>query len=254
MENQTSTSRSTHSFAPEVTVEGSPSPIEVWPVIHLLNTEQALANAALAQKLGCTGVFVIHMEGQDDLIPPVAKAIQNTFPALKVGVNFLSMPAHAALQRSLMLGLDATWSDRPGVRSDRVSPLVDSTLVPLLEEHPTHLFFASVAFKYQVTDPAPAEAACAALARAMVPTTSGEATGLAPAIEKIQSMRAGLTRVNGGKRAPLAIASGLTPDNIAQFRPLITHALVATGVSSDFYHFDEILLNTFVQTAMKKSP
>ena len=47
----------------------------------------------------------------------------------------------------------------------------------------------------------------------------------------------------------LAVASGMTPDNISEFKPYLSHVLVSTGISKDEYHFDEEKINAFIQLA-----
>ena len=213
-----------------------PQPPQVWPVIHLSTPEVAYRNAELAQACGCVGVFLIEMEGRNDAIDSVAFELKRRFVGLKVGVNYLGMPAHFAIVRSLSLGLDATWTDNPGVRSDGVHPTTREATVPVLQQNPGHLFFASVAFKYQTVDADPPAAARAALALGMIPTTSGVATGVPPQASKLHAMR---QAVGDG---PLAVASGIDTDNAYELGRFLTHILVSTGISSSFHEFDEGLL------------
>jgi predicted TIM-barrel enzyme len=72
-------------------------------------------------------------------------------------------------------------------------------------------------------------------------TTSGMATGSAPAVEKIRSMREAI-----GKH-PLAIASGMTPENVSQFMPYADAFLVATGISKSSYELDPAKVAAFVK-------
>lgn len=206
--------------------------LRVWPVIHLHTVALAVANARMAQAAGAHGVFLIHMSGADDMIEPAGWAIAEQCPGLAVGANYLSLSATQALERSLAAGFAATWSDAPGVHSAGVTDSAHA-LASRVRQHPGHEFFASVAFKYQEPDPNPGEAASAALALDMIPTTSGPATGQAPAIEKLHAIRASI-----GPSAPLALASGVTPANAAQLAPCLSDILVATGIGADFHTFD----------------
>ena len=67
-----------------------------------------------------------------------------------------------------------------------------------------------------------------------VVTTSGVGTGIAASLEKISAMR------EGCGQAAMSIASGITPDNAAQYAPFVDAFLVATGISppGDFYNLD----------------
>lgn len=205
--------------------------LQVWPVIHIRSADQALRNAARAEMAGCDGVFLIHMDGDDEAIDPIAEQIRIHHPALPVGVNYLSLGALHGLERSLARGWDATWSDRPGVRSDYLSEEAKAIGV-LLSRHPDHRYFGSVAFKYQPLDPHPGEAARMAGALGMIPTTSGAATGSAPETGKLAHIRAAIGP------GPLAVASGITPDNLAELGRYLSHVLVSTGIGRDFYEID----------------
>lgn len=228
---------------------------EVWPVIHLAGLDLALSNAAIARACGCPGVFLIQMEGYDDEIAPAAMAIRARFPDLKIGANFLSLRADEALRRSLALGLDATWADAPGVRSDRTQPWVLESLVPQLRANPQHLFFGSVAFKYQPAELDPPAAALRATELGMVPTTSGSATGIAPDAAKLHAIRLALDEARASQSAtispagaaPLAVASGISPENAYELGRFLTHILVATGVSRSFHELDEATLRRLVE-------
>lgn len=205
----------------------------LWPVIHLLDLPLAVANARMAHQAGVHGVFLIHMDGDDHLIGPASRAIASACPGLVLGANFLSLEPLEALEQSLRLGLSATWTDRPGVRSDGTTDQAHR-IADRLAGVKDHDFFASVAFKYQPADPDPGAAALAALALGMIPTTSGPATGRAPAVSKLQAIRKAI-----GPSAGLALASGVDPDNAATLGGWVSDVLVSTGIGADFHTFDE---------------
>lgn len=218
-----------------------PKAPQVWPVIHLSSHDVAIENARIASEGGATGVFLISMDGNDDAIDPVAVDIKCRFPGLKVGVNYLSLPAHIALPRSIALGADATWFDDAGVRSDGVSAMVEQAVAPVMKANPQHMVFGSVAFKYQPVDHDPAQAAVLARDLGMIPTTSGPATGEAPSGAKLKYMRDALGD------SPLAVASGISPDNAFVLGRFLTHVLVATGISKSFYQLDAELLKQLME-------
>ncbi len=203
---------------------------KIYPVIHFANEALALLNAERAFDTGCAGVFLIHMEGQDSLLEPVALKIKAQWPGKAVGINYLGMSALEGLQRNLAAGLDMTWTDDAGLHTAENLERAE-TLGALLRKYPEHEFFGAAAFKYQTPEPDPASAAQRGNALGMIATTSGAATGQAADLEKIRLM----SKAVGGK---LAVASGITPENVASYRPYVSHILVATGVSSDFYELD----------------
>ncbi|MEM6422211.1 MAG: adenine phosphoribosyltransferase, partial [Pseudomonadota bacterium] len=77
-----------------------------------------------------------------------------------------------------------------------------------------------------------------------VVTTSGVATGQEAALDKIAAFREG-----AGDR-PLALASGVTPENAAQYRA-VDAFMVATGInrSGDFYTIDPAQLTALLAVA-----
>jgi predicted TIM-barrel enzyme len=118
--------------------------------------------------------------------------------------------------------------------------------VDLMTEQPELQVFGSIAFKYQPLEADPPLAASNAAGVGMIPTTSGAATGRPPTLEKIVSM----SEATGGR---LAVASGMSCENITAFSPHLSHALVSTGVSLDDYHFDVKVLTEFVRLAHKQT-
>lgn len=224
--------------------------LRIMAVIHHRDDATSHANAALAAAKGCHGVFFIHMQARDALIDAPAVAAKRAFPELIVGTNRLSTHPCAALRRDVELGLDATWCDNPGVYSHSVEPLaltIADELDRIRRTNPDHLYFGSVAFKTQSEDPDPPAAAVAAADLGWIATTSGVATGSAPDPEKLRSMKAAL-----GDR-PLAVASGVDPDNVTVLGPHLDWVLVATGVSKDFYSFDPDRLGRLVRRANELS-
>ena len=97
-----------------------------------------------------------------------------------------------------------------------------------------------MAFKYQrhVSDLA---GACDVARQFMdVVTTSGPGTGRAAGLEKIRAMKQALGEF------PLAIASGITPENVGDYLAVADCFLVATGVSKNFYELDPVRVKALV--------
>lgn len=203
----------------------------VLPVIHFQNTDQALRNAEIAFDAGCPGVLLISMDGEDELLGPAAKEVKRRWGDKLVGVNYLSLSALSALRLNLAHGFDLTWTDNAGVHSTGLGTLAH-LVADELKATPEHTFFGACGFKGQRAEPDTAAAAVMAAGLRMLPTTSGSATGVAADLQKIRSIRAALGT------GPLAVASGITPENVLDYAPFVSHFLVATGVSDDFYNFN----------------
>ena len=104
--------------------------------------------------------------------------------------------------------------------------------------------FAGTAFKYQSPEPNPAKAALLAQDYGLIATSSGSGTGHAADLTKIKSMS---RAVNGH----LALASGLTINNLADYHPYVEFALVATGISQNEHYFDSKKLVAFIDKAQE---
>ena len=175
------------------------------------------------------------------MLPEIARAIKGRYPDM-VGINLLSQNCVDAFDLARDLArdfeLDALWADDVGISSRGVSTLGCALLATeLTAESPK--VFGGIAFKSQAPEPNPVYAAEIARSVGVIPTTSGPATGQALSLEKIRSM-------SGDGAYPLAVASGMTPENVAQYAPYLSHILVSTGIGVDFHHIDEERLNAFI--------
>lgn len=196
---------------------------QVLAVIHS-RPKDALKNAITAMSCGCDGVFFI---SHGDMTPAELLYLSDSdvFPNPQ-GVNLLGFSVVDAMN---MVGSRASmlWSDYTP------SGLERETLES--EKHDmsfSGLFFGGVAFKYQ---PQPSDLRKAAEdVRGFVDvlTTSGDGTGYAPEVEKLAVLAEGF----GNK---IAVASGVTPENVVPMLPYLSHILVSTGISKDFYTIDQ---------------
>lgn len=207
----------------------------VLPVIHFSTLPVALENAEIAFENGCDGVFVINMdycEETDLKIPGVCAKLKFMFDNKKIGANFLYSDFMSMFVDNINI-IDMIWTDHliPEIHDEEITKCQSERQIEIFE---------SFAFKYQKADPNFINTGRSIFQKNRIPTTSGSATGSAAPIDKMVQL-AGLPK--------LALASGLTPDNIHMFKPYITHALVATGISDSFYTFDPIKVKDFVQAA-----
>lgn len=204
--------------------------MRLFPVIHYLTDAQAMQNARIAADLGCAGVFVIDMHrARPKEALQCALDIAKQLPQLAVGANHLGFTGFAGLERNVKAGLGMTWTDECVTHTQHVQPNDPGLerLVKTLKAEPSHQFFAGVAFKYQPDELNPGLAAKRVLELGGVPTTSGPATGRSAALDKLREIRQAI-----GPDARLAVASGVTPENAAQFKGLVSDVLVATSVTS----------------------
>lgn len=214
----------------------------VLPVIHVLDGDQAIRNVRVIMGGGAQGVFLInHDFARDDLLP-VIEQVRTAFPALWLGVNFLAVtgkdafPVLGDLERR-GFPVDAYWADdarideRAGIQEEAEE--IDRVRA---DSGWSGLYFGGTAFKKQ-REVAPedygraAEIACRHMD---VVTTSGIATGQAADLAKIGTFR------NACGDQAIAIASGVTPDNVHSYANEVDAILVATGINheGDFYNAD----------------
>jgi predicted TIM-barrel enzyme len=134
------------------------------------------------------------------------------------------------------------WADDAGIdERTREQPEADLIATARRESGWQGLFFGGVAFKYQRRVEDLETAVRTATGFMDVVTTSGSGTGIAANREKIEAMK----RALGG--FPLAIASGVTPENVGDYLDVADCFLVATGVSRSFTELDPKKLHSLNQ-------
>ena len=216
----------------------------VLPVIHVRDAEQAGRNAAVAIEAGAQGVFLINHDFAHEELVPILGEVRARFPSLWLGVNFLAVTGRDAFPvlgrlQAEGIEIDACWAD--DARIDERVPAdgqTEAREIAAAREASgwTGLYFGGTAFKKQrPVAPSDHETAARTAAGWMdVVTTSGVATGRAADRAKIAAFR------HGCGDAPLALASGVTPDNAGDYAPDVDAMLVATGInrSGDFYEID----------------
>jgi predicted TIM-barrel enzyme len=208
----------------------------VLPVIHHLDADTTLDEILVARACGADGAFLISHDNADAELLEVARRAIRESDGFPIGLNLLSVPCTQAVQMAMDVGSMMVWADDMGVDSKGLKS-EGLELSALVRANPLLTLFASVAFKYRPHEADPVGAAAHARAAGFVPTTSGDATGHAPAISKIEAMGAG---------GALAIASGMTPANVGPYARALTHILVATGVARSEHHIDPSKLRALI--------
>jgi len=228
----------------------SPGPV-VTPVIHVLDRTQAMHNIAVAVRAGAAGVFLINHDFPKEQLLPILRDIRGEWPGLWLGVNFLAVtgrdafPILGGLETEGCL-IDAYWADDARIDEREAGQAAADEIARIRAGSGwTGLYFGGVAFKAQrPVDPA-RHRRSAEIARPLMDlvTTSGIATGHEAEDGKIADFRAGLGD------APLALASGVTPQNAARYGRDVDCFLVATGINrdGDFYTIDPERLDALLK-------
>ncbi len=215
--------------------------MKIIPVIHHLDNKTTMEQAEIIANSGAFGLFLISMTGENEDLPMLARSIKGKYPHLKTGINLLGVEALESVKIGMDFELDMVWSDNPIIKSLRVEQ--ETFKISDLIKKTPFLFFNSVAFKYQQKESQPDLAAKISSDFGFIPTTSGEATGKAADIKKVEKMTSLLSK------KILGIASGLTPDNIDEYIPYIEYGLVATGISKNFHEIDPVILKEIISKA-----
>jgi uncharacterized protein len=202
---------------------------EIIPVIHMINLEQVFANVETCVKNGIKKVFLInHVVSAQDVLS-AAKDVKSEYPELWVGVNLLGVPTSNAICLPDKV-VDGLWCDGT------------LTIEDITNRRFTGMLFGGLAFKYQ-RQPSDLEEACKnATLTTDVATTSGPGTGKAATITKIETIRGYL-----GSH-PMAIASGVSADNIENYMHLVDYLLVASSITDK----DEMIIEGKLVELMNK--
>jgi hypothetical protein len=212
------------------------------PVIRFSTAAAAMANANIARDAGCDGVFLVHPEGEDGLLIPVTRHIKEEWPAGMVGIHFKNTPAMAALDLSLGNGLDMTWTDNISQSNSSEASRVASVLGKLT----SHLFFDSIdPSGFHQKPPDPFEAATKTRRHRMIPATRFSPEDETEEIRKLAILRSAVGN------AALAVASGITVENVHALTPYASHLLFASGASDTFFTLDPELTRAMVTQAKK---
>ena len=220
-----------------------PGPV-VLPVIHVLDAEQTHRNIHILIAEGAAGCFLINHDFGVPEFLPIVRAVRGTFPWLWMGLNFLGVTGRDAFP---ILGdlaregcpIDAYWADDARIDEHGQNAEAEEIAAIRATSGWDGLYFGGTAFKMQrPVDPTHWQDA----AREAVPfmdavTTSGIATGQQADLTKIRNFRAGVGDT------PLALASGITPDNARDYAD-VDAFMVATGINvpGDFYTIDSARL------------
>jgi predicted TIM-barrel enzyme len=206
----------------------------VLPVVHPIGLAEALASVEVAHAAGAKGVFTINQGMNDGEVLALVREIWRRYPTLWVGVNLLSRSPADALGDALDAcgRIDGIWSDNALVDERAADQPAAAEFVAARRSRGwTGLYFGGVAFKYQrdVASDALGRAAVLAMSYMDVVCTSGPGTGKPADVDKVIAMRQAV-----GPAGAIALASGVTADNVGAYLPYVDVFLVGTGIEARF--------------------
>lgn len=213
---------------------------QVHVVVHVLGADQAIEQVRVAQGEGADGAWLIDHAGDHHRLRRTMSAVRDVVPDFWLGVNFLDLTVDRAAA-FVDARMDGLWSDNACVHVNEDREIALRALRVRASRGWEGHYFGGVAFKGQRLEEDVADAAERAIGLMDVVTTSGAGTGLAAPEEKLRRMHAALAG-----RCPLALASGVTPENVETYLPYVSFLLVATGVSETFHKIDPKKLQRLV--------
>lgn len=197
----------------------------IIPAIHVESVYRTLLNCEISIKSGADGVFLInHSISPQDLLEIHSKA-HSEFPNLWIGVNCLGYDPETTFQM-ISNDVDGIWVDNAMINEDTDNQFNAEHINKIREEKEYKgLYFGGVSFKYQKKVDNLEKVSRIAKRYMDIVTTSGKGTGQSADISKIQRMKDEL------KDFPLAIASGITINNIDNYLDKADCFIVANGIS-----------------------
>jgi predicted TIM-barrel enzyme len=214
----------------------------ILPILHVVSHEQALRNARLAREQGADGVFLIsHGRVGDEQLLDIHRTVVAELPELWAGVNCLSLAVEEVFAR-VDGRVAGVWVDDALIDERHEEQPAAQRVLEVQARHGWQgLYFGGVAFKYQRPVRDLARAARLAARYMDVVTTSGPGTGQAADPAKVRVMKQAL-----GEH-PLALASGVTPENVNDYLGHADCFLAATGISYTFEELDPARLRDLVR-------
>ncbi len=219
----------------------------VLPVVHPVSREEALRSIAVVQRAGAKGLFLIDQGLDERGVLELVLEVRELYPSLWVGLNLLSRrPAQAlAVALDACSGrIDGIWSDNAGIdERANAQPRADEFVAARRARNWNGLYFGGVAFKYQRAVAFDDLGRIAALAARYMDVlcTSGPGTGQAADPEKLRAIHA------GAGEAAVALASGVTAENVHSYVPYAHAFLVGTGIEARFGVIDEQKLTALLR-------
>jgi hypothetical protein len=214
----------------------------VLPIVHVQSRDQTLRNVQVARNAGADGVFLLSPgEISDDDVLTIYKDVVEAVPNYWVGVNCLSLSVEEVV-RQAGERLSGLWTDDALIdETHEEQPVAIKLRDTLASLGWKGLYFGGVAFKYQRPVSDVAKAARLASAYMDVVTTSGPGTGQAASPGKVRRMKEAI-----GEH-PMALASGVTLENVTDYLPWVDGVIVSTGISETLTDLDPCRVRDLVR-------
>ena len=205
----------------------------VLPVVHVKEPEQAVRNVRIAWEAGADGVFLVNHEVSTEQLLAIHAQVVERVGMRWIGVNCLGERARDCFAR-LSHDVGGLWVDDAGIER-RAIVQVEAKRAGWARAKSgwSGLYFGGV----PVAPDEPVERLRAVVANAQahvdVVALRGR-DGRVPPVATLEALWRGRCDV------PLAIAGGITLDNVEDYLPWVHCVIVGRGVSRDFYRLDPL--------------
>lgn len=219
------------------------------PVIHVTdNKTNVFNNIEICIEAKADGIFLIsHGYLNYKELIHLGKEIKNKYPSLWIGYNFLDIKNTEVFPKIAEYDceIEGIWIDdsKQGIlgaesEAETISKsYLDGETNAKINDFKPFLYFGGVAFKYCKQPNDLSKSTVEAFSNMDIVTTSGDGTGLSANIKKIKTMYDSLcvfkTNNKHNKECSLALASGVSIDNIHTYLPYVDYFLVSSSISDN---------------------
>lgn len=210
---------------------------EIFPVIHVNDIMQAQEQADIAFSYDVAGVYLIQHHGDNRMLFDAYNQVRSEFPDHFIGMNILGSTvgnAYKMIAANCSQAPDGLWVDdiTDGNDNDASAYTRLRRLRSEVSEDPvlrSIKLLGGISFKYtaRYSDSGPETAREVLKWNEFVDvvTTSGPGTNREPLPEKLQAIRTVTNK-------PIAVASGISAENIYKFNGLVDQVLVASSIET----------------------
>jgi hypothetical protein len=196
----------------------------ILPVIHLIDEKTLFQNIETCLECNINQVFIInHITDYKDLLQK-SLLVKNKYPEMWIGINCLDLHPQYILNQDF--NFDGVWIDQT------------LTLKDIENKKFRGEVFSGLNFKYQkqFENEELKEMINLIKITSNIACTSGSGTGKEAPLEKIKNIKALLGDF------PLALASGVSVNNIESYLPYVNNFLVASSITDKNEVIDRVLL------------
>lgn len=206
----------------------------IIPVIHVINIDQVKQNIDVCLENDINHVFLINHNMTYSQLLEIAIIVRYTYPKLWIGLNMLDAEPSFGLSEMIIesININALWFDQTLSLND------------VIDKKFTGEIFSGLNFKYQkqVYGEDLIDTINIIKQTSSVACTSGKGTGKEAYIHKIKLLKELLGDF------PLALASGVSKDNIQTYLPYVDNFLVASSITNKEELIEKHLLKELIET------